>query len=116
MKEAIKHVWTTFLKSYTEQNKERPARLGVFENQSDIFNDYWLEAGLPFNGIDVDTQGALPDIEILLGEFSHKIEGARTLKVHFSQDGDEDGIDISDMDGKTTILRFETNGIGNVNH
>lgn len=112
MNDATKHVWTTFLKCYSEQNMERPTRLGVFENRSDIFNDYWLEDGLPLRGMGVDTHGELPDIEILLGEFSHRIEGARTLKVHFSQEGDEDGIDISDVNGKTTILRFEIPELG----
>ena len=106
------HDWTKFLEFYSERNKGRPTRLGVFEHQSDIFNDYWLEAGLPLTGIDVDTRDRTPTIEIMLGDFTHTIKGARNLKIQFSLEGDEDGIDISDAEGKTTILRFENNRAG----
>jgi hypothetical protein len=101
------HEWTAFFKFYSEQNGGRPTRLGVFEKQSDIYNDYWLEAGLPFSGIDVDTQAETPTVEIMLGDLTHTVNSARTLKIHFSLNGDEDGIDILDVEGKTTILRFE---------
>lgn len=101
------HGWSSFLKFYTGQNKDRPTRLGVFEKQADIYNDYWLEAGLRFTGIDVDTHGETPAVQILLGDFTHTVNGARTLKIHLSLDGDEDGIDITDAEGKTSILRFE---------
>ena len=87
-------------------------RLGVFEDQSDVFNDYWLAADLPFTGIDADTRGEMPTIEIMLGDFTHTVKGARKLKIHLSLEGDEDGIDVLDGEGKTTILRFENKRVG----
>jgi hypothetical protein len=102
-----KNAWNSILRSYTEQNKGRPTRLGIFEQQTDVYNDYWLEDGLPFTGIDVDTHDGLPTIEILLGDYTHVIPGARSLKVNFDVDNDNDGLDIVDSEGKTTILRFE---------
>lgn len=99
--------WASFLKFYSDQNEGRLTRLGVFEHQSDIFNDYWLEAGLPFIGIDIDSHVETPTIEIMLGGFSHTVKDVRELKAHFSFEGDEDGLDINGSDGNTTILRFE---------
>ena len=100
------HNWTQFLRLYSEQNKGRATRLGVFENEK----DYWLEAGFPLVGIDVDTHGEMPAIEIMLGTFTHTIKDGRRLTMHFSLDGSEDGLDITDAEGKTTILRFENFG------
>jgi Family of unknown function (DUF5335) len=97
------HNWTQFLKFYNEQNKGRATRLGVFENE----NDYWLENGLPLVGIDVDTRGERSAIEIMLGNFTHTIRDARNIKILLSFDGSEDGLDITDCEGRTTILRFE---------
>jgi len=104
------HNWTSFLKFYTEQNKGRATRLGVFENQSDRFSDYWLENGLPLVGIDVDTHGEMPVIEIMLGNFTHTIREAKNIKILLSFDGDEDGLDLTDAESRTTILRFENSG------
>lgn len=95
--------WTNFLKEYSEQNKGRVSRLGVFEGE----NDYWLENGLPFTGIDVDTLDKLPTVEIMLVGFTHTVKDVRNLKVHLSLEGDEDGLDVVDADGVATILRFE---------
>ena len=96
--------WTNFLKYYGEQTNGRPTRLGVFENG----NDSWIEDGLPLAGIDVDAHGEMPTVEIMLGDdFTHTIKDARNIKLNFSFDGNGDGLDITDADGKTTILRFE---------
>jgi hypothetical protein len=96
------HNWTKFLKFYNEQNKGRQTRLGVFEGE----NDYWLENGLPFNGIDIDARGEMPSVEIMLENFTHTVKNARELNAHFSFEGGGDGLDIIDTEGKTTILRF----------
>lgn len=101
------HIWSDFLKFYTEQNKARRTRLGLFEHQSDGFTDYWIEDGLPLQGIDIDTHGEIPAIEIMLKDFEHAVRDVRSLKAHFSFDGSEDGLDITDSEGNTTILRFE---------
>jgi hypothetical protein len=96
------------LRLYNAQNLGRPTRLGVFERQTDIYNDYWLESGLPFGAVEVDRDDKSSVVEIFLDGFTHTVKGARTLKIHFGLDDDEDGIDITDAEGKTTILRFET--------
>jgi hypothetical protein len=96
--------WTNFLKYYSEQNQGRATRLGVFEKG----DDYWIEDGLPLLGIDIDSSGAIPSIEILLGEeLTHSIKDVKNITVNFSLDEVNDGLDITDTEGKTTILRFE---------
>lgn len=102
------HNWASFLEFYSEQNKGRKTRLGVFENAGDVVNDYWIEDGLSLLGVDVEVNGDVPAIEIRLDSYSHSVNDARSLKVHYSFEGDEDGIDITGNDGKITILRFET--------
>lgn len=117
MKAATKQTnWTEFLKLFSEQNRLRPTRLGVFEGEPGEMRDYWLEDGLPLAGIDVDThaEGAWA-IEIMLGNnenagsqaMTHVIRGARSAKIILSPDGDGDGLEILDAEGKTTFLRFE---------
>jgi hypothetical protein len=101
------HSWSTVLKEYSEQNKDRPTRLGLFELEKGNVNDYWIEDGLPLTGIDVDFHGDIPAIEIVLGDYTHSIKGARRFELHFSLNGDDDGISIIDSEGKTTVLRFE---------
>jgi len=95
--------WTNFLKDFGEQNRGRVSRLGVFEGE----NDYWLENGLPFTGIDVDTRRQMPTVEVMLAGFTHTVKNVRNVKVHLSLEGDEDGVDIADTEGRVTILRFE---------
>jgi hypothetical protein len=105
MKAATKqHDWASFLNFYAEQNAGRATRLGVFENG----NDFWIEDGLPLAGIAVETRGEMPTVEIMLGdELTHAINNARNFKITFSADGINDGLDITDAEGKTTVLRFE---------
>jgi hypothetical protein len=106
MKEAKKQtIWTGFLNFYTEQNKGRLTRLAVFENG----NDYWLEDGLPLTGISIDSaKGDKLTVQIMLGEnFTHVAESALRMKAIFSFEPNEEGLDIEDLDGKTTYLRFE---------
>lgn len=102
-----KHNWATFLQFYSDQHKGRKTRLGVFENTGDVVQDYWIEDGMPLLGIEVDLKDELPVIEIILDSYSHSINDARSLKVHYSLEGDEDGVDITGNDGKIAILRFE---------
>lgn len=102
-----KHEWTDFLQFYTEMYKGCPTRLGTFENENGTIIDYWIEDGLPLTGIDVDSSQALPSIEIMLGDLTHTVKDAKNVKVCFSADGFENGLDIVDTAGRTTILRFE---------
>ena len=101
-----RHNWETFLKFYSEENKGRKTRLGAFEADDKVFNDYWLENGLPLVGVDIDLHGGLPAIEIILEGFSHIVADAVALTIHYSLDGIEDGLDIRANDSNTTVLRF----------
>ncbi len=96
--------WAKFLKFYSEQNSGRLTRVGVFDNGT----DYWLEDGLPLSGVDFDGHGESVSIEIMLGEnMTHVIRDVQKVKVSFSFEGSSDGMDITNSEGKTTILRFE---------
>lgn len=101
------HCWESFLKFYSEQNKGRKTRLGVFAREGGVVTDYWIEDGLELVGVDIDPDGELPTIEILLDGYSHSIVNVHRLNVHFSNSSDEDGLDIAVGNGETTILRFE---------
>lgn len=101
------HNWASFLRFYSEQNKGRKTRLGIFESAGDVVSDYWIEDGMPLLGIDVEMKRDLPTTEIVLDRYSHSVNDTRSLKIHYSLEGNEDGMDITGNDGKTTILRFE---------
>lgn len=110
------YTWAAFIKLFSEQNKSRPTRIGVFEGEPSNMTDYWLEDGLPLEGIDLDSRGGdAPAIEIILGNseksgsraFTHKIANVRTVKIILSATGESGGLDIEDDRGATTILRFE---------
>jgi hypothetical protein len=97
--------WTGFLNFYMDQNKGRLTRLAVFEDG----NDYWLEDGLPLTGIAIDSdKHDKLNVQIMLGnKFTHIAENALRMKAVLSLESNEEGLDIEDMDGKTTYLRFE---------
>jgi hypothetical protein len=112
---AIQHNWSVFLKLFSQQNRNRMTRIGVFEGEAGEMTDYWLEAGLPLAGVDVDTHGKdAPVIEIMLGNqgkddlrhLTHTVHNARFIRVVLSASGEADGLDIENSEG-TTILRFE---------
>lgn len=108
MKAASKqHEWVKYLRFFSEQNAGRLTRLGVFESNRDVITDYWLESGLPLEGIDIDTRHERPAVRITVGNYAHEVKEAVKLVFHFSYTGDEDGIDVSDDNGRTTVLRFE---------
>ncbi|MDM7921437.1 MAG: DUF5335 family protein [Pyrinomonadaceae bacterium] len=97
------HQWASMLKFFSEQNFGRLTRLGVFEGG----NDFWLESGLPLTGIDVDVHAGRQTVEIVLGDFTHITKDVKAVKFILSHTGEEDGVDVEDFDGKTTVLRFE---------
>jgi hypothetical protein len=113
------HTWAAFFKLFSEQNESRPTRIGVFEGERGDMTDYWLEDGLPLEGIDIDSRsGAAPTIEIMLGSredaekrvFTHKIANARYVKMTLSASGESDELEIEDDRGAVTVMRFE-NGL-----
>lgn len=108
--------WTEFLKLFSEQNYLRPTRLGVFEGEPGEMKDYWLEDGLPLTGIDIDTHRQdAPVIEIMLGKnekkdshaMTHVIRNVRSANIVLSVNGNDDGLEIKDAEGRTTFLNFE---------
>ncbi len=107
------HEWAKYIRFFGEQNAGRPTRLGVFERNGDVVTDYWLENGLPLTSIDIDTKKELPWVQITVGTFTHEARNAVKLEFQFSLSGDEDGINITDADGRSTVLRFESRPVGN---
>ena len=111
---AAKSAWTDFLKLFGEQNHLRPTRLGVFVREGDVLQDYWIEDGLPLSGIALEMNGAdAPTIEIMLGDkadaahYTHSIKKARQIKFELTLNAENDGIEITDAEGKITVLRLE---------
>lgn len=96
------HTWRNFLKFYSQENSGRPTRIGVFEKGE----DYWLEDGMALTGIDFDPHRN--SIGILLGDkLSHTITDVKKVQASFTLDEINDGLDITDVEGRITILRFE---------
>lgn len=109
---ANEHSWTSILRFYSEQNEGRITRLGLFEPTGDSVTDYWLESGLPLRGIDIDPDAGHAIIQIMVGDLTHEVSEPRKLVFQFTSGGDEDGVDVTDADGRTTVLRFETAHLG----
>lgn len=115
-KTETQHNWSAFLEIFSRQNQNRPTRIGVFEGEPGAMTDYWVEDGLPLEGIDVDTSGSgAPSVEIMLGNMenpdsrglTHTIARTRFIRIVLSAGGESDGLDIENEEGETTILRFE---------
>ncbi len=113
---AAKSAWSDFLKLFGAQNHLRPTRLGVFVREGDVLQDYWLEDGLPLSGIGLEMNGEnAPQIDIMLGansdsadgHYTRSIKNVRQIKFELTLNAENDGIEITDADGKITVLRFE---------
>jgi hypothetical protein len=101
------HNWMKQLEVFNETYIGRPTRLDVIEDGNGERDDLWIEDGLPFQGVDVDLRNDPPGLEMMLGQYTHNIDNVRRLELHFSLDGSDDGLNVTDHAGKTTILRFE---------
>lgn len=101
------HKWTSFLQFFNDQNRGRRTRLGVFEPNSGAPADYWLECGLPFVGIDLDTHTDMPTMQIMVGSLTHEVKNAIKINWQLTSSGDEDGLDVLGGDGRLTVFRFE---------
>jgi hypothetical protein len=101
------HEWSRVLQFFSEQNSQRPTRLGIFEPNHTAAADYWIECGLPFNGIVVEAQSDRLDLQLIVGTLDHTVKNVVKVSWQMTASGDEDGIDILDADGRTTVLRFE---------
>lgn len=102
------HEWKRALQFFSEENLQRSTRLGVFEPNRAAADDYWIECGLPFNGVDIEAHDGRLDMQLFVGTLDHNVKNVVKLSWQMTASGDEDGIDILDADGRTTILRFET--------
>ena len=114
--------WSKYLRVFSEQNRNRPTRLGVFEGHPGSMSDLWLEDGLPLLSVDAVVGSSEVDIEIMLdaapqsgaAHMSHRVHQARTLRIVLGETGESDGLEVEDATGATTILRFETPDLGSV--
>ncbi len=96
--------WANFLKFFTEAFSGRKTRLGVFENG----NDLWIESGLPFIGVDIDAKTDKPTVQLMLGDLTHAVSNVNGMQFKLLDSGEEDGLDLTTADGRTTVLRFES--------
>lgn len=107
--------WGALIKEFNRKNRMRVTRLGQIK-AGEVTEDYWLEDGLPLAGIDLDTDGkGGKTIEIMLGgegeteaNMSHCVSRVQKIRLQLTADGEDDGLDVEDSDGVTTILRFES--------
>lgn len=108
--------WASYFTEYTRRNEGRPTRLEVIGGVGD--DDFWLECGIPLTGIDTETRGKdAPRVEIMLGggssrqsenHLTRNIARVRRVTPETSADGQDEGLEIEDVEGIKTILRFET--------
>ena len=99
--------WNHRVSLFNEENIGRPTRLGVFERLEHGLNDYWLENGRTFKGVTIEDRNGKLAAEVLLDGYAHMICEAAKLELIYDAEGSQDGINILDSDGRTTILRFE---------
>jgi hypothetical protein len=105
---------SAYLKEFDQQNRARPTRLGEMK-AGETDEEFWLEDGLPLAGISLETKGEnAPLVQIMLGgmgeterSMAHVVAGVRNVRLQLAPDGHDDSLEIEDLQGKTTILRFE---------
>jgi hypothetical protein len=105
----MQHRWRAQLTVFSEENLGRLTRLGVFEPAREGMMDYWLENGLPLLEVVLEEHNGSRSIEIILDGFTHTIRQAKRLELLFG-DETEDGLNVIDANGTTSVLRFEENG------
>lgn len=101
---ASKFNWKSMLLFFAKENLGRMTRLGIFEGA----DDFWIESGLPLTAIVVNERGELPSVELVLGDYTHAVNDAMEARIVLSHSGEEDGLNITDSKGRTTLLRFES--------
>ena len=99
--------WPTFLREYSHRNHGRPTRLGVFGISNGVANDYWIHDGVPVVALDAYSKNGKTTVDIFFDNYTHSIDAAAKV-VHVEDNGKDDGLDIMDAEGKTTVLRFES--------
>ena len=102
--------WPDFLKFYSAKNAGRPTRLGIFELENGVTNDFWLEDGLPLVAVDFCSKGEHSAINIMLEKYTHSVDEPAKLSLVLVEDQTDEGLDITDLEGRTTMLRLEDAG------
>ena len=100
--------WNARVTAFNLENTGRPTRLGVFEPSEAGSNDYWLESGLPLKGIAFEQHNGRLSAEIMLDGFTHVIENANRVELVYGSSHVNDGLNVVDSEGKTSVLRFES--------
>jgi hypothetical protein len=111
--------WRAYLREFSGRNAARLTRLGVIKADG-VTEDFWLEDGLPLVGVDIDTKGNdAPLVEIMLGargeagrSMTHAVRRVRKVGIKLAADGSDEGLDVEDGGGVTTVLRFEPRASG----
>jgi hypothetical protein len=108
--------WKSELTTFSKRNEQRPTRLQVMGSDREEESDYWLEDGLLFQGIDLDTHANRDvSLEIMLqgqlgktrNHMTHNVASVRRINLE-RVGGRDKGLEIEDATGAVTILRFET--------
>lgn len=100
-------IWAKYVKVFNDLYGGEETRLGIFQRDDNVMTDYWIGSGMPLSAVTLDRGGDLPAIHILAGNLDHPIHNVIELKFKLTARGDEDGLDIIDVDGRTTVLRIE---------
>ena len=105
--------WATYFGEFSKRNLSRPTRMETFGD----LGAQEEEQNLPLNGITVEEAGTdAPRIEIMLGgdspsderHLTHTISRAARVLTKTSADGRDEALEIEDVDGVKTLLRFES--------
>lgn len=96
------------IRAFLHEHYGRPTRLGVFRHEYSGVTDYWLESGLPLNGLDVDEGPDGLRLTIKIGYMRREIGKVSSIALRLGPDSEDEGLDVVDEGGSTTILRFET--------
>lgn len=101
--------------TFDKRNEQRPTRLEVVGPRREAESDYWLEDGLLFQGIGLDTDvNGDVTLEIMLqgqigktrNHMTHNVTGVRRIDLEMLE-GRDKGLEIKDASGAVTLLRFE---------
>ena len=104
--------WTAFFDEFSKRNRARSTQIEVFGE----LGAQEAERHLPLNGVTVDVNGkSAPRIEILLGgaspedlqHLTHVVTRANSVFLKAGVDGRDEALEIIDVEGAKTLLRFE---------
>jgi hypothetical protein len=106
--EIKKENWPGFFDALGRRRYEWITKIEVMNSE---MGDQVLTAGLPLNGITVETIGDRTSIDISVGENTdshqtHNIQNPKRVAFLRADDSHGDVIDIEEMDGTKTLITF----------